>query len=201
MVVPSVSAVFRFKFCRFAVSPFWHYARFNRFPASCFAVLASTVSVVMFSVLQAALRHQEVCLKEALPAGTPVSLSQPDSVIRKGQMGSSLMGSLQNSYFILQRGFLGTPVNLLLYYQKCQGVPFSQSVKAHYFCSGPISVDPICAQPNHQPADPRTLSYIMLYYIRLYYCYHSIILYPRSSQEGHLTTAPRALPHRSLACP
>ena len=43
---------------------------------------------------------------------------------------------------------MGTPVNVLLYSQKCQDVPFFQSVKIHYFCSGPISVDPICPQPN-----------------------------------------------------
>ena len=41
-----------------------------------------------------------------------------------------------------------TPVNLLLSSQKCQSVPFPRSVKTHHFCSGPISVDPICPQPN-----------------------------------------------------
>ena len=41
----------------------------------------------------------------------------------KGQMGSALMGSLQISCFLTD--FLGTPVNLLLCSQKCQGVPFS----------------------------------------------------------------------------
>ena len=49
--------------------------------------------------------------------------------------------------FVWQRDFLGNPVNLLLSPQKCQGVPFPQSVKIHYFCSGPIGVDPICPQP------------------------------------------------------
>ena len=43
---------------------------------------------------------------------------------------------------------MGTPVNLLLSSQKCQGVPFSPSVKLSYFCSGPVSVDPICPQPK-----------------------------------------------------
>ena len=37
------------------------------------------------------------------------------------------------------RDFLGTPVNLLSSSQKCQGVPFSRSVKVRCFCSGPIS--------------------------------------------------------------
>ena len=45
--------------------------------------------------------------------------------IGKGQMRSALMVSLQNSVFLFrQRDFLGTPVNLLLSSQKCQGVPF-----------------------------------------------------------------------------
>ena len=40
---------------------------------------------------------------------------------------------------------MGTPVNLLLSSQKCQGVPLSpQSDKIQYRCSGPIRVDPIC---------------------------------------------------------
>ena len=42
MVVPSVSAVFSFRFCRFTVLPFWHYARSIMFPAFRFAVSAST---------------------------------------------------------------------------------------------------------------------------------------------------------------
>ena len=32
--------------------------------------------------------------------------------------------------------------------QRCQGVPFPQSVKIHYFCRGPISADPVCPQPR-----------------------------------------------------
>ena len=43
---------------------------------------------------------------------------------------------------------MGTPVILLLSSQKCQGIPFPPSVKIHYFCSGPIRVDPICPQPT-----------------------------------------------------
>ena len=47
-----------------------------------------------------------------------------------------------------QRDLLGTPVNPLLSSQECQGVLFPQSVNIHDFCSGPISVDPICLQPS-----------------------------------------------------
>ena len=49
-------------------------------------------------------------------------------------------------YVFRKTDFLGTPVNLLLSCQKCQGVFFSQSAKIHPFCSGPISADPICPQ-------------------------------------------------------
>ena len=43
--------------------------------------------------------------------------------------------------------------NLLLYCQKRQAYLFPQSVKMRNFCSGPISVDPICPQPSisHPP--------------------------------------------------
>ena len=47
-----------------------------------------------------------------------------DQAFGKGQMGSALMGSLQIPSF--DRGiFVGTPVDLRLSSQKCQGVPFS----------------------------------------------------------------------------
>ena len=62
-----------------------------------------------------------------------------------GQMGSALLGSLQGCCFLTD--FLGTPVNLLLIFPNCQGVPFSSICQIHDFCSGPISVDPICPQP------------------------------------------------------
>ena len=46
---------------------------------------------------------------------------------------------------------MGTPVNLIASSQQCQGVPFPQSAKIRYFCSGPVSVDPICPQPKGHP--------------------------------------------------
>ena len=67
----------------------------------------------------------------------------------KGTNGSALMGSLQLSFLL--RDFWGTPANLLLPYQKCQGIPFSPICQKYYFCSGPISADPICPQPKHRP--------------------------------------------------
>ena len=45
-----------------------------------------------------------------------------ETMIAKGQMGSALMGSMQNSQIIFT---MGTPVNQFVSYQKCQGAPFS----------------------------------------------------------------------------
>ena len=66
-------------------------------------------------------------------------------------MGSALMGSLQQKHVSLQRDLLGTPVNLITFISlKVPGHTFfpNKSVKIHDFCSGPISVDPICPQPG-----------------------------------------------------
>ena len=49
--------------------------------------------------------------------------------IGEGQRGSALIGSLRISY-LFDRDLLGIPVALLLYSQKCQGVPFSPFVKS-----------------------------------------------------------------------
>ena len=84
---------------------------------------------------------------------SPLSHSPPQ--FGKGQIGSALMGLLQicKSYFFWQRDLLGTPVNLLNLPKSDRAYLFPQSVKNHYFCSGPISVDPICPQPRgvHRP--------------------------------------------------
>ena len=92
----------------------------------------------------------------------------------KGQMGSSIMGSLHVLCFLTGTCWVITQVNLLSFSQKCQGVPFSTicqsalllqrphkgawSANKHettrkpkqkqHLCSGPISVDPICPQPR-----------------------------------------------------
>ena len=70
----------------------------------------------------------------------------------KGQMGSALRGSLLILCF--DRDLLGTPVNLFLSPQSARVYLFPLSVKNHYFSSGPISVDPICPQPNFLQARP-----------------------------------------------
>ena len=69
-------------------------------------------------------------------------------VSRKGTIGVSSNGVTANVVFFFDRGtFWVLPVNLLLSPQKSQGIPFSPTCR-NYFCSGPISVDPICLQPN-----------------------------------------------------
>ena len=55
-------------------------------------------------------------------------------------------------FMLLDRGtcWANTPVNLMLYSPKsARAHLFPQSVKIYYFCSGPISVEPICPQPKH----------------------------------------------------
>ena len=66
---------------------------------------------------------------------------------------------------------MGTPVNLRLYSQKCQSVPFSPICQQkHYLCSRPISIDPFRPQPKgpglqlrlHRPAaDGRVLADVL----------------------------------------
>ena len=54
---------------------------------------------------------------------------------------------------------MGTPANLLVSSQQCQGVPFPQICQNYdkiiYSCRGPISADLICPQPRRAGAAPR----------------------------------------------
>ena len=61
---------------------------------------------------------------------------------RKGERRVSANWVTANFMNFDKGTFLGTPVDLLLSSQKWQGELFPQPVKIHYFCSGPISVDP-----------------------------------------------------------
>ena len=69
-------------------------------------------------------------------------------VVGKGQMRSALI--IANLLFF-DRDLLGTPVNLLLPSQKCQGVPFSPICRNSLLLQRPISADPICPQPRWHP--------------------------------------------------
>ena len=73
-------------------------------------------------------------------ARSPEGSSRPAGC-RRGTHGLSTNGVTANLVFLTE-GLFGYS------FQKCQGVPFSQSVEIHYFCSGPVSVDPICPQPT-----------------------------------------------------
>ena len=69
--------------------------------------------------------------------------------VGKGQMGSALTGSLQISWFLTE-GLFGYSRQPTFYLPKsARAYLFPQSVKSHYLCSGPISVDPISLKPNH----------------------------------------------------
>ena len=72
----------------------------------------------------------------------------------KGRMGSALKGSLQISSFVTD--LLGTPVNLFYIPKSARAYLFPQRVKMYYFCSCPISVDPMCPQPRFTPSAERS---------------------------------------------
>ena len=66
----------------------------------------------------------------------------------KGQMGSALMGSLRFFLCFSTEGLFWV-LPLTYIFPKVPGRTFfPQSIKQTYFCSGPISVDPICPQPS-----------------------------------------------------
>ena len=68
-------------------------------------------------------------------------------LLGKRQTRSALMGSLQICVF--DRGtFWVLPLTYLYLTKSARAYLFPQSVKIHDFCSGPISVDPICPQPT-----------------------------------------------------
>ena len=65
---------------------------------------------------------------------------------RKGTNGVSTNG-VTAKFMFFDRDFWGTPVDLLYLPKSARAYIFPQSVRIHYFCSGPSSVDPICPQP------------------------------------------------------
>ena len=58
------------------------------------------------------------------------------------------MGSLQISCFLTEGLFGYSRLTYLHLPKSARSYLIPQSVKIHYFCSGPISVDPICPQPS-----------------------------------------------------
>ena len=65
----------------------------------------------------------------------------------KGTTGVSTNG-VTGFVCLLTEGSFGYSRSPTFTFPKCQGVPFSPSCQIHYFCSGPISVGPICPQPR-----------------------------------------------------
>ena len=71
-----------------------------------------------------------------------------DGDLGKGQMGSALMGSLEPFMFFDRGSFWVLPLIYFYLPKSARAYLFPQSVKNPYFCSGPISADPICPQPK-----------------------------------------------------
>ena len=67
---------------------------------------------------------------------------------RKGTNGVSTNG-VTACFISFARGtFWVLPLTYFYLPRSARAYLFPQSVKSHYFCSGPISVDPICPQPS-----------------------------------------------------
>ena len=70
---------------------------------------------------------------------------------RKGTYGVSTHGVTANFMFLDRVTFWVLPLTYVCLPKSARANLFPQSVKIHYFCSSPISVDPICPQPKHAP--------------------------------------------------
>ena len=95
--------------------------------------------------------YTHIVLLLLCPPGRHPSTAAPCAGLQrmfgKGQTGSALMGSLHFSCFLT--GNLGVlPLTYFYLSKSARAYLFPQSVKIHYFCSGPSSVDPICPQPR-----------------------------------------------------
>ena len=70
---------------------------------------------------------------------------------RFSQRGTDVVGTnrVTASFSFFARGtFWVLPLTYFYLPKSARAYLFPQSVKLHYFCSGPISVDPICRQPK-----------------------------------------------------
>ena len=68
---------------------------------------------------------------------------------RKGTNGISTNGVTANFKFFDRGTFWVLPLAYFYLPKSARAYLFPKSVKNHYFCSSPISVDPICRQPIH----------------------------------------------------
>ena len=67
---------------------------------------------------------------------------------RKGTNGVSTNGVTANVMFVDRGTFWVFPLTYFYIPKSARAYLFPQSVNIPYFCSGSISVDPICRQPN-----------------------------------------------------
>ena len=103
-------------------------------------------------------------------------------------MGSALMGSLQISCLFDRWILLVLSLTCLYHPKSVRSYVFPQSVKMCYFCSGPISVDPICPQPRQPTALSLRSGRLHVYYVSTYT--HAVssrpmLSYPHDSPSHH----------------
>ena len=68
--------------------------------------------------------------------------------VRKGTNGVSTNGVTANFLFFDRGTFWVLPLTYFYLPKSARAYLFSQSVEIHYFCSGPIGVDPICPETS-----------------------------------------------------
>ena len=84
------------------------------------------------------------------------------SRLRKGTDGVSANGVTAN-FMVLDRGtFWALPLTCFYVPRSARAYLFPQSVERIYFCSGPISVDPICPQPKAGRLAPQPRKHLHL---------------------------------------
>ena len=108
-------------------------------------------------------------------------------IARKGTNGVSTDGISADFMFFDRGTFWVLPLTYFYLPKSAWAYLFPQSVKAHYFCSGPISADPICPQASY--------SYYCYYYdhhyYHYYYYYYCYYYYHLSASKERATAALR----------
>ena len=105
----------------------------------CYTILYYTIlyyTILYYSILCTYIGPRAAPLPPGHPRAQPAA---GQGLLRKGTNGVSPNG-VTAIFMFSKRDFLGTPVTGRTF--------FPQSVNICYFYSGPISVDPICPQPN-----------------------------------------------------
>ena len=98
--------------------------------------------------------------------------------IRKGANGVSTNGVTADFMFFDRGTFWVLTLSYLYFPKSARAYLFPQSVKIYYFCSGPISVDPICPQPIY--LIPYNIPYVLYSVFR-----GSLRIYVRTDADPH----------------